>query len=591
MQRLGENILLGAGTTAKAPKWFLAPYLVPLTLSWLVLSWIVILSVLVLYMTFVPELPNTLELTLTHWSDIARPFVINKVLPNTLIVGLFTVIIATFFAAPLAWLLHRTTIPFRNMFISLIAVVVIIPGFAKAMGWLLVVNPRIGLLNDAIGKLMGWETVAMSLENPFGMAWIMGLMLTPTMFFLISGPMMVLDPVLEEAAVISRANRWQTLLHVSLPLVWPGILGGAIYIFMTAISIFEVPAMLGGAGKVPVLATEVFYTVHSDIAGEEIKYGAAGVYGVLIAGPSLIALYFYQRVLAKARNYEVITGKGYRPHLVDLGGFTYAGLAFVCLYLILAMGLPMVMLIWASLLPTLQMPSMEAVSRISFDNYLNFIATAGGISVVWNTVILVVSVAVLVVFFSLMTSWIIVRTQLRVRKAMDTISMLPHAIPGLAFAFGLFMLALLAARWVPWLPLLGTLNIVVIANVLNRMAYGTRITNAALLQIHRELEECARVCRAGTIRILWNVVVPLIKPSLIFAGVWTALLTFREVTMALFLGGPKSRVVATAAFNLWQQAGNLTMAAAASVMMVAFMGLLIFAVLAVTRVKILGERV
>src|SRR3989338_11069100 len=100
---------------------------------------------------------------------------------------------------------------------------------------------------------------------------------------------------------------------------------------------------------------------------------------------------------------------------------------------------------------------------------------------------------------------------------MDTLAMLPHAFPGLAFAFALFILAILASTRFPWLSLRGTLLIIVVANLLNRLSYGTRVTNAALFQIQSDLEECAHICGARNLTVLRRIIAPLIKPSLVFA--------------------------------------------------------------------------
>ncbi len=553
-----------------------SPNVIPLIFSWLVLGCILVLVLLIVYMTFIPGLPIEPGWTLNNWLDVARPYVLTKVLPNTLVVGIGTVLIATFFATPMAWLLHRTSLPYRNLFTALIASVVVIPGFVKAMGWIMLINPRFGLFNRVVAESLGLQSVPLDMNNPLGMAWVMGLMLAPTMFFLISGSVQALDPALEEAAEMSGAKKWRTIRYVSFPLVWPAISAGAIYIFMTAISIFEVPAMLGAAGgQAPVLATEFFYAVNPTTPESiDLNYGAAGVYGVLIAAPSLVALYFYYRVLSRSRQFEVITGRGYRPRLIDLGRFKYAGLAFVLTYLALAAVLPLLILVWVSLAPFLQMPSMEALSKLSLDNYRSLLPTIGGMRVIYNTVILVLGVSLFVLFFSFMVSWVVVRSRVRGRQFMDTIAMLPHAIPGLGFAFALFILAVLLTRWIPWLALSGTLTIIVMAHVLNRLAYGTRITNAALLQIHQELEESAKICGARNFATWFWVIVPLIRPSLVYAGLWTALLSFREVTMALFLTGPKNTVLSVATWSLWR-AGDLTTAAATAVVMVAIMVVLL----------------
>ncbi len=548
----------------------------PLVCSWLILSFIVALLLFVFYMTFVPGLPTEPGLTLKHWVNIAHSRMLTEVVPNTVIVGFGAVLVSTCFSLPLAWLLNRTSLPFRNTFITMMAMVVIVPGFITAMGWIMLVNDRIGLVNKAIGGLLGLETVPLTVvNNPFGIAWVLGLVLTPTMFFLISGPMRTLDPTLEEAAAVAGLNQWRTLLRVSSPLMWPATLAGMIYTFMTAISIFEVPAMLGAAsGKVPVLSTELFYAVRpggNDLA--DIAYGAAGVYGTLIAVPSIVALYFYLRVLTRAKRYEVITGKAYRPRDMDLGSYQWLGLGFVLLYLSLAVVLPMTVLAWSSLLPYLMMPSFEALSKVNLSNYDDLLINLGGISVVRNTLVLMVSVSLLVLFFSFMISWLVVRAKVRLHKLMDVIAMLPHAIPGLAFAFALVMLGIVASLWFPNLPLAGTLGIIVVANVINRLSYGTRITNAALVQVQQELEECAQLCGARNTTIMWRIIVPLVKPSLVYAGLWTAMLTFREVSMALMLSESHNRVLAINIWGLWQT-GNIGIAAAGAVVMVLTMGVL-----------------
>ncbi len=513
---------------------------------------------------------------------------LTKVIPNTAIVGLASTFVALVFACPLAWLLTRTNLPLANFFMTAMAVVVIVPGFVKAMGWIILVNDRIGLLNRAAASLLGMEAIGVDLNNPFGMAWVTGLMLAPIMLFLIAGSMNALDPVLEEAANVAGANQWRTLMRVSLPLVWPAILGGAIYIFMTAISVFEIPAMLGAlGGHVPVLATELFFAVRS--TSSDVTYGAAGVYGVLIAVPSMVGLYFYYKLLAKSHRYRVITGKGYRPRVMDLGRYKYLALVYVILYLLLAVGLPLLVLVWTSLLPLLEMPSLEALQKLSFRNYTTFFSTMGAPFMIGNTVTLVVGTSVVVTLISFMTSWIVVRTRLKIRFAMDTVAMLPHAIPGLALAFALFMLGIVLHRWLPGFSLVGTVGIILLANVLSRLAYATRITNAALLQIHSELEECARVCGAANIGIMRRVIYPLIKPSLLFTLLWTALLTFREVSMALMLTETKNTVLSVAVWRVWQ-IGHTGEASAAVVVMVGVSALLLMGLMVVAGWKKSGEQ-
>jgi iron(III) transport system permease protein len=239
----------------------------------------------------------------------------------------------------------------------------------------------------------------------------------------------------------------------------------------------------------------------------------------------------------------------------------------VIFYLLLAVVLPLLILLWASLLPYLTMPSADALSLVSLKWYRGIINVIGGIDVIANTVVLTIVTPVIVLFFSFMISWVVVRTRARGRKAVDLIAMLPHAIPGLGFAFALTIVAILAAKWVPWIPLYQTLGIIVIANAVTRLSYVTRITNAALLQVGKELEESAQVCGARRLGTMWWVVAPLVRSSLVFGGLWTGLLVFREISLPLMLAGPESQVLSARIWAKWES-GALNEASALGVVMV-----------------------
>jgi iron(III) transport system permease protein len=546
-----------------------------MVLAWPILGIVILLTLFTLYMTFVPNLPTEPGFTLEHWARLTDSYLYLKVLGNTAVVGIGTVLVSLLFGAPLAWILSRTTIPLRGTFISLIALVAIIPGFVKAMGWLLLFQGRSGLGNRVLVDAFGLGGPPIDVSSPYGMAWVMGLTLAPTIVFLMAGPLRALDPALEEAAAAAGVSPWRVAMRISLPLMWPAILGGAMYTFMTAISIFEIPALMGGAGgQHPVLATELFHAVNPPSTVVTPAYGAAGVYGILITLPSLVALYFYLRVIAQSHRYQTVGGRAYRPRPFELGRWTGAAVGFVLLYLLLAVVLPMLVLIWSSLLRVLRMPSADALSALTLENYQLFGSLIGGWPVIWNTIALVVSVALLTLFCSFMISWVVVRTRFRIRSVMDALALLPHAIPGLAFAFALAMIAIVAARWVPSLPLKGTIGIIILVNVISRLAYGTRVTNAALLQIKPELEESARLCGARMASTMGRIVAPLLKPSLAYAALWTAMLTVREVSMALMLVETNNEVLATRIWIMWRQ-GHVPEASAASVVMIVVLGVLV----------------
>jgi iron(III) transport system permease protein len=578
MEKVADVTLSSSGLQAsKSLRELISGNSIAVFFAWGVCAVILLLTALILWMSFSRGLPFESGLSLDNYVEVFGSEYFWTVVLNTVWVGLGTVAITIFFGVPLAWLLNRTDIPMRSLFITMLAVTVIMPGLVKAMGWIMLLSPQVGLLNRLLIEIFRLREAPFDINSLWGISFVQGLLLTPSMFFLISGPMRSLDSSLEEAAEVVGANRLKTIVWITSPMLRPAILGGIIYIFMTAIALFEVAGLLGGLSENKILATELFLAVQPFEGSLDIKYGVAGVYGLLIMAPSLVALFFYFQSLKQAHRYAVITGKGYKPKDFALGNLRYPAILFVLFYLALAVFLPFAVLLWASLLPSLRMPSFEALSLVSFKWYSEIQYLLGGFDVMKNTILLVVWSSVLVLFFSFMISWVVVRTKLRSRRVIDTIAMLPHAIPGIGFAFALLIAGIMTAKWLPWMPFYNTVWIIIAGNVLNRLSYATRITNAALIQVQQELEDAALICGARKWVAMLRVMVPLIRPSLVFAGLWTALLVFREVSMALLLIGPKNKVLATQLWILWRQ-GDLSQASAVSIVLIMITGLLILIV-------------
>src|SRR5688572_17060997 len=196
---------------------------------------------------------------------------------NSLVVGAGTVAVNLFFAVPIAWLVQRTTLPGKNIYITLMLVAGIIPGFLKAIAWIFLLSPHNGLLNQLARLVVDVERGPFSIYNLGGIAFVQGLMLTPLMFFMVGAAFQKIDKQLEEVGEVSGASTRQVFQRVTAPLVLPAIAAASIYNFMTAIAIFEIPALLGFPGQIYTLSTRIFQSVHTDVGLPQ--YGIAGVYG------------------------------------------------------------------------------------------------------------------------------------------------------------------------------------------------------------------------------------------------------------------------------------------------------------------------
>jgi iron(III) transport system permease protein len=188
-----------------------------------------------------------------------------------------------------------------------------------------------------------------------------------------------------------------------------------------------------------------------------------------------------------------------------------------------------------------------------------------------NTLLLMVIVPTLIVVMSSAISWIVTRSRLRWRVALDAIAFLPHPVPNLLFALAIAYFALLVSNVV---PLYGTIFVLMAVYVICWISFGTRVLNNSMIQVHRELEEAAQVGGVSTFRILYKVIVPLIRPGLVYAWIWTSLSAYRELTMAVFLASPKSQVLSTYIWGQWH-GGGLGDAAAIAVIMMTVMSPLV----------------
>jgi len=417
--------------------------------------------------------------------------------------------------------------------------------FLRVIGWILLFSPQIGIVNQALMAALGLSEPPLNLYNVIGMAVTQGVSFVPAAFFMIVAAYRAIDPALEEAAYTSGASRLQTVLRVNLPLTLPAILGVTVYLLMTAISVFETPALLGLPSRTFVLSSAIYFAVTPQTGLP--KYGLAATYGLIMMALGLLASYLYFRVVSESKKYAVISGKGYRPRLLELGRWKWLGLGFVAFYFALEIFLPLAALLWASLLPYLQVPSPAALREVSLNNYLalpNYVSWTP----ILNTIILVLAAPTLTMLLSLACSWVVVRSRSAVRGPLDTLAFLPHAIPSIVFAVALAWLAL---SYRSWLPIYGSIVIIILAHTISHLAYGTRTMNSTMIQVHSELEEAGRLSGANALQVFYRILLPLVSPAIFNAWLWLALLSSREVTMALVLYAPSTEVLTTLVWKMW----------------------------------------
>jgi iron(III) transport system permease protein len=295
----------------------------------------------------------------------------------------------------------------------------------------------------------------------------------------------------------------------------------------------------------------------------------AGAVSSLLIALALLLSWWYFKVLRYSSRYAVVTGRGYRPKLVELGrrGRACAWI-FLGIFFLVAKLLPFLLLVWAALLTYFQPPSWAALNQVSLRNFYGLpwdLLFAGA----RNTLFLMVAVPTLTLIVCTAISWVILRSDLKWRVAFDALAFLPHAVPSIILAIAAVFTALFLLR--DAVPLYGTLTILVLVYTVSRISFATRIINNSLAQIHPELEEAAFAGGLRVLQVMRKILVPLLKPALVYAWLWMALLCYRELTMASVLVTNQNNVtLPMIVWGLWL-GGSLNQAAAANLVILVFM--------------------
>jgi iron(III) transport system permease protein len=504
-------------------------------------------------------------LTLRHYTNLyTDPFAYNSFL-NTIGFTAVTLFVALTLGIPIAWLVERTDIGGKSWITAAMTLSVLIPGFFTAMGWLFLAHPRIGMLNQTAMNVFGLPAGPFNIINIPGMGFVQGLNLASLVFIMTVASLRAMDSSLEESAQMSGANFLQTMRHITLPLAFPSMLAAGLYTLTIGISAFDIPLIIGLSNRIFTFSTYLYVKTNPQEGLPE--YGLPAAFATFMVILALLLSWWYSRVLVQARKYQVITGKNYRPKMVQLKRWVILAWVFLGGYILIAKIFPLLLLIWASLLPYLQPPSIAAFGQLTLKNFNNlpWPLIQRGLS---NTVWLVILAPLIALFISLIFSWVVLRSRNRFRLAFDFVAFLPHAVPNAIFAFAGLLAALFVIRWP--LDLYGTLAILVIMYSINHISFGTRVTNSGLIQIHHELEEAAQIAGASTFEVLRRIVAPLLVPTFLYGGLLMGLLTFRELTTAAILFSPDNITLSMVVWSLYHS-GNIAQASAVTLIMMAIL--------------------
>lgn len=486
-------------------------------------------------------------LTLSNYAKVWLDPSTYDVFYNTVVYVLGATTFGISLAMVLAWLVERTNIPGKLWIYAGVPMTLAMPGMLQAMAWVLLLSPRIGFVNKLLEPLGIGPVNIYSLG---GMIFVEGLRLVPTAFLMMVPLLRSMDPALEEAAAMSGARPQSTMRKVTLRLMLPGLLAVIIYQLMTALEVFEVPGILGLPASIYVFSTKIYEIVHSVI--DIPAYGEANALAIVYVLIAVGATFLYARVISHQERFTIITGKGYRPKVVNLGPWRWPAFGLVFLFLTFAIILPFIVLLYISFLKFMVQPSAAAFKAMSFANYVTLWQAPRISRVMSNTLIMVGATATFTVIISFLISLIVVRSKFWGRRVLDQLAFMPHAIPGIVMGLAFVWVFLQGRKY--GIDLYGGIWAVTLAFMVGFMAYGTRSMNAAILQIHKDLEEAAHVSGAPQWRTMWRIFYPLMLPTFIGVWIWCVLQAVRQAGKPLMLlQGAENEVLAIMIWYMWDE--------------------------------------
>jgi iron(III) transport system permease protein len=490
------------------------------------------------FRTSAPGMPG--EWTTRNFTALASSGVLTSIgttLWISLLASGFCIVIGTLIAI----IVHRTDFKYSNIVTTLLGLAFYFPSFILAMAWIIIGSPG-GVINTILKNFIDPSVFRMNIYSVAGIVFVMVLHQVPFVYLTMRGPILGMDGIYEEAAKTAGARPYQVMLRVTLPLLGYSILSSFILTFILNIEQFAIPAMLGIPGKVSVLATQLYLLVRFT----PVDYGLASAIGLTLSVLTATAIWAQRRVTRLGR-LTTVTGKTARSAPIQLKGWKWPAYIFCFGMITLALILPMVILLYTSVLKWFT--SNPLIASYTFRNYVFMWQSAATMRSFWNTLIVSGVGAAIGVVLGLLCSYFTLRLRPRGHQALDFVASLPFGMPGIVMGLGL----LWAYAYLP-LPVYGTLWIIIIAFVTRFLPYATETIGGQLVQIDRSLEEAAWVSGARRLTTIRKILVPIVTPSLQGAYFLLFMAFFREISSAILLYTGTTQVISISIWVYFEQA-------------------------------------
>ena len=464
-------------------------------------------------------------------------------LKNTLIAATVTMVLGTLIAFPLAWLVGRTNLFGKKFFRSLFVLTYMVPPYVGAMAWLRLLNPNVGTMNQFFRMIFGLGDTPgpLNIYTLGGLIWVLTTFYYPYAFITISRAMEKMDPSLEEASRISGASPLLTVFRVTLPMMTPSLIAGALLVFVAAMSCYGIPSIIGAPGKVHTVTTRI------------IEYNGLGAQGisdatglaVFLMALAILILYLSDFVVAR-KQYITVSGKSTRPNIVDLGKWRVPLTVLVILFATIVVLIPFATILTTSFKIDVG-KSLFDPENFTLTQWQTIFSRSETMSCLKNSLIFGVVTATVGIVVACTMSYLLQRTKIRGRKLPDFLITLGSGTPSVVIALGLIM----TMKGDFGVNIYNTAYIMIVAYLIKYLMMGMRTVVSAMSQIHVSLEECSQISGASWTRTMLKITGPLIFPSIAAGWFLIFIPSFYELSMTTLLYSNSTKTIGFQLYEYW----------------------------------------
>ena len=518
------------------------------------------------------------DFTLYYWKYILTGKLASAVLwgplKNSFICGFFTVLVSVPLGSVLAWLMIRTDIPGKKILGLLVTVPYMIPSWTKALAWLAMFRNSTSGANGFLAG-MGIPIPDWLAYGPIAIVLCMSMHYYAFSYIMVSGALRSINSELEEMGEIQGASKAQILRHITLPLILPSVLSATVMTISKSIGTYGVPANLGNRIGYYTLATKMRNFI--DQGPQAVGY-AMSIVLVLLAA---LIIFSNQRIVGVRKSYATVSGKGGRATLMPLGKAKKPLMAFLMVFLFLAMVVPFFVLIMETFqittgagygLDNLTLYNWIGKSGqiAKYTNYEGIFRNPNFFSAFWNTIRLTLIGSLITAICGQFLGYISSRGRGKwYGDLTEQMVFVPYLMSGIAFStmyFSMFS----RPHFGGLMPsLYGTFTLIVLTSVVKHFPFASKSGTANMLSISVELEEAADIAGASFWKRMSSIIVPLAKNGFISGFMLTFISIAKELDLVIIMMTPSTQTMSYLAFT-YSQEGYNQMSDAVSVCVLAF---------------------